>query len=52
VDIEVGSGLTRHDNVVRDEFTRQSGVMQVAKVFTDADVIARINAAVLRNGGG
>jgi predicted RNA methylase len=25
--------------------------MRVAKVFTDADIIARISAAVLRNGG-
>jgi ubiquinone/menaquinone biosynthesis C-methylase UbiE len=43
--------VTNHDNVVRDEFTRQSGAMQIAKIFTDADIIARIKAAVLRKGG-
>jgi ubiquinone/menaquinone biosynthesis C-methylase UbiE len=45
------NGVTHHDDVVRDEFTRQSGTMQVAKVFTDEDVIARIKAAVLHKGG-
>ncbi len=41
----------RHDKVTKEEFTRQSGTMQEAKIFTDADVIKRISVAVLRNGG-
>jgi SAM-dependent methyltransferase len=45
------SGGAHHDKVTREEFARQSGDMQVAKVFTDADIIARISAVVLRNGG-
>ncbi len=40
----------RHEKVTKKEFTRQSGVMQKAKIFTDIDVINRISAAVLRNG--
>jgi 2-polyprenyl-3-methyl-5-hydroxy-6-metoxy-1,4-benzoquinol methylase len=40
-----------HDKVTREEFTRQSRAMQEAKIFTDAEVIGRISAAVLRNGG-
>jgi len=46
-----GNGGARHDEVTREEFARQSGTMQVAKVFTDSDVISKISAAVLRNGG-
>jgi SAM-dependent methyltransferase len=43
-------GGARHDKVTKEEFKRQSGTMQEAKIFTDADVIKRISAAVLRNG--
>ena len=44
------SGGARHEKVTKEEFTRQSGAMQEAKIFTDTDVINRISAAVLRNG--
>ena len=44
------SERTRHEKVTKKEFTSQSGAMQEAKVFTEVDVINRINAAVLRNG--
>ncbi len=44
------SGGARHEKVTKEEFTRQSRAMQEAKIFTDADVINRISAAVLRNG--
>jgi ubiquinone/menaquinone biosynthesis C-methylase UbiE len=42
---------THHERIVREEFTRQSGAMQEAKIFTDTEIIGRIAVMVLMNGG-
>lgn len=40
-----------HDSVVKNEFTRQSKAMQNARIFIDMEIINKIKAATLRNGG-
>jgi ubiquinone/menaquinone biosynthesis C-methylase UbiE len=39
-----------HDNLIKNEFTRQSSKLQEATIFTDVDIISRITNAALKNG--
>jgi SAM-dependent methyltransferase len=46
------SGGAHHNRIIKEEFSRQSGTMREAKVFTDIEVINKIDSEVTRNGGG